>query len=351
MIKKLISFCVILSICVLRVSALNDRSLSAECAVVLNVQTGEVLFSKNADMRHSMASTTKIMTALLAVESGKLQSEIVVSDDMLKVEGTSMGLVDGDSVSLNELVYGMMLSSGNDTANVTAFFLGDSIENFASMMNNRATEIGMKNTSFVTPSGLDADEHFSTAYDMALLGAAAVKNPKFVSVCSSESVSVTFGNPPYRRKLYNHNKLLNLYDGALGIKTGFTKKSGRCLVSYAKKDSAELVAVTLNAPDDWNDHIKMLDYGFLRLKECVVRPALPSKISVVGGVENSVSINVKPFVYSYLDSQNSYYRLFLDKFVYAPITSGTVVGYCEYYLNGAVVETQPIVVNESVQRM
>ena len=351
MIKKLISFCVILSICMLRVSAFNDGSLSAECAVVINVQTGEVLFSKNADKRHSMASTTKIMTALLAVESGKLQSEIVVSDDMLKVEGTSMGLVDGDSVSLDELVYGMMLSSGNDAANVTAFFLGDSIENFASMMNNRAVEIGMKNSSFVTPSGLDADEHFSTAYDMALLGATAVKNPKFVSVCSSESVSVTFGNPPYRRKLYNHNKLLNLYDGALGIKTGFTKKSGRCLVSYAKKDSAELVAVTLNAPDDWSDHIKMLDYGFLRLKECVVRPALPSKISVVGGVENSVSINVKPFVYSYLDSQNSYYRLFIDKFVYAPITSGTVVGYCEYYLNGAVVETQPIVVNESVQRM
>lgn len=337
--------------CVLRVSAFNAGSLSAECAVVINVQTGEILLSKNADKRHSMASTTKIMTALLAVESGKLQSEIVVSDDMLKVEGTSMGLVGGDSVSLNELVYGMMLSSGNDAANVTAFFLGDSISNFALMMNNRAAEIGMKNTSFVTPSGLDADEHYSTAYDMALLGIAAVKNPKFVSVCSAESASLTFGNPPYQRKLYNHNKLLNLYDYALGIKTGFTKKSGRCLVSYAKNGSSELVAVTLNAPDDWNDHIKMLDYGFSRLKESVVRPELPLQISVVGGVKSSVSINVKPYVYSYLNSQNSYYRLFINKFVYAPITSGTVVGYCEYYLNGAVVDTQPIVVNESVQRM
>lgn len=351
MIKKLISFCVILSMCVLRVSALNDRSLSAECAVVINVQTGEVLFSKNADKRHSMASTTKIMTALLAVESGKLQSEIIVSDDMLKVEGTSMGLVDGDRVSLNELVYGMMLSSGNDAANVTAFFLGDSIENFASMMNKRAAEIGMKNTSFVTPSGLDADQHYSTAYDMALLGIAAVKNPKFVSVCSAESASLTFGNPPYQRKLYNHNKLLNLYDGALGIKTGFTKKSGRCLVSYAKKGSAELVAVTLNAPDDWNDHIKMLDYGFSRLKESVVRPALPSHISVVGGAENSVGISVKPYVYTYVSPQDSYYRLFIDKFVYAPITSGTVVGYCEYYLNGVVVATEPVVTTGSVHGM
>ncbi len=351
MIKKLISFCVILSMCMLRVSAFDAGSLSAECAVVLNVHTGEVLLSKNADKRHSMASTTKIMTALLAVESGKLQSEIVVSDDMLKVEGTSMGLVDGDSVSLNELVYGMMLSSGNDAANVTALCLGDSIENFASVMNNRAAEIGMKNTSFVTPSGLDADEHYSTAYDMALLGATAVKNPKFVSVCSAKSATLTFGNPPYQRKLYNHNKLLSFYDSALGIKTGFTKKSGRCLVSYAKKESAELVAVTLNAPDDWNDHRKMLDYGFSELNEGVVKPDLPAHISVVGGVTDSVSISLKPYVYTYSDEQVSSYRLFVEKFVYAPIAVGTVVGYCEYYLNGVIVATESVVTGESVHRM
>lgn len=351
MIKKLISFCVILSMCVLRVSAFNAGSLSAECAVVVNVHTGEVLLSKNGDKKHSMASTTKIMTALLAVESGKLQSEIIVSDDMLKVEGTSMGLVGGDSVSLDELVYGMMLSSGNDAANVTALFLGDSIENFASVMNNRAAEIGMKNTSFVTPSGLDAEEHYSTAYDMALLGMTAVKNPKFVSVCSEKSATLTFGNPPYERKLYNHNKLLNLYDHALGIKTGFTKKSGRCLVSYAKKDSAELVAVTLNAPDDWNDHRKILDYGFSKLSERVVKPDLPVHISVVGGVTDSVGISVKPYAYACSDNQDSSYRLFIDKFIYAPVASGAVVGYCEYYLNGNLVETEPIVTSGSVQVM
>ena len=170
-------------------------------------------------------------------------------------------------------------------------------------------------------------------------------------MCSAESASLSFGNPPYQRKLYNHNKLLNLYDGALGIKTGFTKKSGRCLVSYAKKDSAELVAVTLNAPDDWNDHIKMFDYGFSCLKESVVIPDLRSQISVVGGVKDSVGISVKPYAYTYVNSQDIYYRLFIDRFVYAPIISGTVVGYCEYYLNGTVVDTQPIVTKESVQRM
>ena len=351
MIKKLIIFFVILSLSALRVSAFDAGSLSAECAVVVNVLTGEVLFSKSADKIHSMASTTKIMTALLALESGKLQSEIVVSEDSLKVEGTSMGLVGGDRVSLYELVYGMMLSSGNDAANVTAGFLGGSVENFVRMMNNRASEIGMKNTSFVTPSGLDADEHYSTAYDMALLGVTAVKNPEFVSVCSSESAALTFGNPPYSRKLYNHNKLLSLYDYALGIKTGFTKKSGRCLVSYAKKDSAELVAVTLNAPDDWNDHIKMLDYGFSVLRPMVIKPQLPSCINVVGGAADSVSITVKSYSYACSTERVSSYKLFMDKFVYAPVEANTVVGYCEYYLDGAIVATEPVVVTGSVQKM
>lgn len=348
MLKKLISILVILSMSVLRVSASEAFTLSAECAVVINVHTGEVLYSKNHDRRCSMASTTKIMTSLLAIESGKLQSEITVTDYMLGVEGTSMGLLAGDSVSLEELVYGMMLASGNDAANVTALFLGGSIENFASMMNERASEIGMVNTSFVTPSGLDAENHYSTAYDMAKLGATAARNPKFVSVCSSESVALTFGNPPYRRMLYNHNKLLNLYDYALGIKTGFTKKSGRCLVSYAKKDSAELVAVTLNAPDDWNDHIKMLDYGFQKLRQNVIVPDLPSLVPVVGGNSDSVKIHVKPYEYSSADRIETSYKVFLNKFMYAPVLSGTVLGYCEYYQNGGVVATEPIIASESI---
>ena len=348
MLKKLISILVILSMSVLRVSASEAITLSAECAVVINVHTGEVLYSKNHDRRCSMASTTKIMTSLLAIESGKLQSEIIVTDDMLGVEGTSMGLLTGDSVSLEELVYGMMLASGNDAANVTALFLGGSIENFASMMNKRASEIGMVNTSFVTPSGLDAEDHYSTAYDMAKLGATAVRNPKFVSVCSSESVALTFGNPPYRRMLYNHNKLLNLYDFALGIKTGFTKKSGRCLVSYAKKDSAELVAVTLNAHDDWNDHIKMLDYGFQKLRQNVVVPDLPYAVPVVGGKADSVKILVSPYEYSSADRIETSYKVFFNKFMYAPVLSGTVLGYCEYYQNGEVVAIEPIIASESI---
>ena len=348
MIKKLISFCVILSLCVLRVSALQADSVSAECAVVLNVHTGEVLFEKNATKRHSMASTTKIMTALLAIESGKLQSEIVVSDDMLKVEGTSMGLTAGDSVSLDELVYGMILPSGNDAANVTAVFLAGSTEQFAQLMNKRAKDIGMSDTCFVTPSGLDSDSHYSTAYDMALLGAVAVRNPKFVAVCSSRSAKLTYGNPPNIRTLYNHNKLLDKYDYALGIKTGFTKKSGRCLVSYAKKETSELVAVTLNAPDDWNDHIKMLDNAFSLLKSSEIPSVVPDKIPVVGGNSEFARISLKSFAFSYLSVQDVTYKVYIDKFVYAPVEKGKVVGYCEYYIGDDLKATEPILTEESI---
>lgn len=348
MFKKLISICVILSMSLLRVYASEAPTLSAECAVVVNVQTGEILYSKNAEKRRSMASTTKIMTALLAIESGKLQSEIVVSEDMVNVEGTSMGLVAGDSVSLDELVYGMLLSSGNDAANTVAYFLGGGIEGFAVMMNERAAEIGMKNTNFVTPSGLDSDEHYSTAYDMALLGIEAVKNPKFVSVCSSESAALTYGNPPYRRTVTNHNKLLKSYDYALGIKTGFTKKSGRCLVSYAMNEGSELVAVTLNAPDDWNDHRKLLDYGFESVQSDTIIPQIPESLQVVGSNVDSVKITVKPFSYSYYEKHKITYKVFINKFIYAPVKADTVVGYCVYYMNGKLKAVEPILTEESV---
>lgn len=348
MFKKLISICVILSMSLLRVYASEAPTLSAECAVVVNVHTGEILYSKNAEKHHSMASTTKIMTALLAIESGKLQSEIVVSEDMVNVEGTSMGLVVGDSVSLDELVYGMMLSSGNDAANAAAVFLGGSVEEFAVMMNKRAETIGMRNTNFVTPSGLDSKEHYSTAYDMALLGIEAVKNPKFVSVCSAQSASLTYGNPPYKRTVSNHNKLLKSYDYALGIKTGFTKKSGRCLVSYAKKDGSELVAVTLNAPDDWNDHRKLLDYGFKNLQSDTIIPEISEFLPVVGSDADSVNITVKPFCYSYSNKHSVTYKVFINKFIYAPVKADTVVGYCAYYVNGKLQEVEPILTTESI---
>lgn len=345
--RKFISVFIIVLLSFVRACALGADDISAECAVVITAQTGEVIFAKNADKKHSMASTTKIMTSLLAVESGRLSDEIKVDREMLNVEGTSMGLLGGDSVSLKELVYGMLLPSGNDAAEVTALYLGGSEADFAKMMNGRAKSIGMKNTNFVTPSGLDDENHYSTAYDMALLGREAVKNPVFLSICSSQSAVLTYGNPPYARRLTNHNRLLSSYDGALGIKTGFTKKSGRCLVSYAQRDGVGLIAVTLNDGNDWEDHRQMLDYGFSVVSGCKPKLKLPEKMAVVGGKTDAVNLCAEDFTLE-STAENVTYLYYLPHFLYAPVRAGDTVGKIEVYSDGKMIGEISVTTADSV---
>ena len=236
--------------------------VSAHAAVLYDPVTGTVLFEKNSREILPMASTTKIMTALLAFESDLVDAPVTVTEEMTAVEGSSMGLKPGDVLPLRELARGMMMASGNDGANAVALFLGETAEGFAEMMNARAAEIGMKQTCFVTPSGLDAEGHGSTAYDMALLAAEAMRCPAFSETVGQYSLLVDFLEPEKRVRYDNHNRLLHMYEGCSGIKTGFTKKAGRCLVSSAERDGVALICVTLNAPDDWNDHTVLYDYGF-----------------------------------------------------------------------------------------
>ncbi len=331
----------------------NALSVSAEAAVLMCADTGEVLYSRNGDKRLSMASTTKIMSAHLLIGQSMPEKTITVTKEMTAVEGTSMGLLPGDTVTYDALVCGMLLSSGNDAALTTAISVAGSEKAFAALMNKRATEIGMKNTNFVTASGLDSEEHYSTAYDMALLGCEAISDPRFKSVCSDRHITVWYGNPPYRRTLSNHNRLLDKYEYSIGIKTGFTKKSGRCLVSAAQKDSITLVAVTLNAPDDWNDHIAMFGYGFSVLEKRAIDTGLENvHLPVTGGERESVSLMLaedptltvrKGEILSEIRSE-----VFLKPFEYAPIKSGMPVGRVVYSMNGKTVFTADILTAESV---
>ena len=329
------------------VSALNQSDISARSAIVISEHTGEIIFEKNAYERLPIASTTKILTSLIAIESGKLQNELVISSDMVKVEGTSMGLLPGDSVSVDELVHGMLLQSGNDAANAIGYFLGGSLPSFSELMNKRAAEIGMVNSSFVTPSGLDSDGHYSTAYDMALLGREAVSNRKFLSVCSKQQESLTYGNPPYRRTLHNHNKLLDYYDYVYGIKTGFTKKSGRCLVSYASKDDVGIIAVTLNAPNDWNDHKLLFDFAFSKLNKNVIKPYLPDSVIVVGSEKASISIKSDSYTFSSIKDVDVSYKVYLKSFIYAPVEVDEVIGFWRLYADERLIDTIPIYAGES----
>ena len=252
------------------INSLNVKAMdiSAECACVINADTNEVVFEYNAYNKHSMASTTKIMTAIMALEKSKADDVVTVSHNASSQEGSSIYLKTGDQILMEDLVYGMMLNSGNDAACAVAEHIGGNTEEFSKMMNEKAKEIGAKNTSFKNSNGLDEDGHYSTAYDMAIISSYGLKNENFKEIVSTKNEKIDNGDSVTYLK--NHNKLLWNYDGCIGVKTGYTKKTGRCLVSAAERDGVTLVAVTLNAPNDWQDHKKMLDYGFDNVKKILV---------------------------------------------------------------------------------
>jgi D-alanyl-D-alanine carboxypeptidase/D-alanyl-D-alanine carboxypeptidase (penicillin-binding protein 5/6) len=237
----------------------------AKGAVVLEAASGRVLFAVNPDEELAMASTTKIMTAIIALEQPELDTYFEVDPDAIIVEGSSMGLVKGDKVTLRGLVWGMLMVSGNDAAYASAAHISGSVEKFCVLMNEKAREIGMTHTVFDNPAGLDTGDHHSTARDMALLARYAMANDTFASMVREKSASVSYGNPPFHRWLGNHNKLLWRNENCIGIKTGFTKKAGRCLVSAAERDGLRLIAVTLGCPNDFNIHDQLFDECFERL--------------------------------------------------------------------------------------
>ena len=318
--------------------AADDRiSVSARSAVVINADTGQVLYEKNADEKRSMASTTKIMTSLIALEQHTPGRIVEVKNEMLKtVEGTAVGLKNGDLISMEALVYSMLLESGNDAANVAAYAIAKDEASFAALMNEKAREIGMVNSNFVTPSGLDSQEHYSTAYDMALLGAYAIKNPEFKVISASKNAVVSFGNPQQEHYLHNHNKMLNNYEGACGIKTGFTKKSGRCLVTAATRNSVTLVCALLNAPNDWDDTQRLLDACFEMTAVAELGTAeITERLNIAGGLSESIALELKEIPkYSYTGTAPEVtVKKYIKPFEYAPLKKGDIVG-CYVYYNG-----------------
>ncbi len=309
--------------------AAEKPEISARACVLISADTGEVVYSENAAEKLPMASTTKIMTTLLCLESGNLYEEFTVDSEAIKVEGSSMGLVEGDTVTKYALCCGMLLPSGNDAANAVAVKLGGSIEHFAEMMNERAEELGLSHTYFVTPSGLEGDGHGSSAYDMAILAREALKNEIFREICSSETIETQFGNPPYRRWLKNTNRLLSMYDGVYGVKTGFTDEAGRCLVSACERDGVNLICVTLNDANDWQDHIAMYDYGFELLSCKTVELPKCFETNAVGGEKDKlVLVPETDSIAVTLLSHNSsdvHFEPVLPPFVYAPTECGETV--------------------------
>lgn len=329
----------------------GDIYISAHSAVVMVAATGQVVYSKNMDEKRGMASTTKIMTSVIALESGLINKTVNAKSDDVNVEGTSLGLKAGDKVTLLALVKGMLLSSGNDSANVTATFLGGDKEGFAHLMNNKAREIGMSSTSFRNPSGLTEEGHYSTAYDMALLGCYAIKNPLFREICSYKSCTVLLGDPQYEKTLYNHNRFLTMYEGAFGIKTGFTKASGRCLVTAVSRGNVTLVAVTLNASDDWNDHKKLYDYCFSTIKLHKLKIPVDS-VDVAGSRKAKAKVTFsREIVIPYMDEIPDYsVEVYMPRFLYCPLKKGDFAGYIDLRFNDFFEERYYITTAENIKK-
>lgn len=245
------------------INAESAPGVSASNAVVLNMDTNEVIYEKKANESREIASITKIMTAIVAIEQNDLDEKVLISSNAAKKEGSSIYTKAGDIYSLEDLVYGLMLRSGNDAATAIAEHVAGSEKGFAFLMNEKASWIGMQNSSFQNPHGLDEEEHFSTAYDMALLTSYAMKNDEFKKI---------FGTKKYLSKnidyyWFNKNKLLMSNDYCTGGKTGFTKSAGRALVTTAEHEGKRIVVVTLNASNDWNDHRVLYDYAFKQIDE------------------------------------------------------------------------------------
>lgn len=319
--------------------------VSAKACILMEAATGRVLYEKHAREKLPMASTTKIMTTLLCIESGGLDEEFVVDNAAIHVEGSSMGLQENDIVTKYALCCGMLLPSGNDAANAAAVAVAGSIPDFITMMNARAAEIGMKDTCFVTPSGLDGEGHGASAYDMALLTREAMRNPVFREICARKSANVNFGNPPYARTLYNTNKLLGMCEGVIGVKTGFTDEAGRCLVSACERDGVTLYCVTLSAPNDWQDHQKLYDYGFSHVQKTEL--AIPEELSqkVVGSDTQQIAlVPEKTLCIGAFEGDTSAvtYKILKPPFSYAPICAGDEVGMLEYYYEDLCIGTVPL---------
>lgn len=330
----------------------SEPSVSAVSAVLINADTGGTIFEKNADEKRAVASTTKIMTALLTLESGQLDRRFTVDSMAIRVEGTSMGLREGDIVTRRALCYGMLLPSGNDASNAAAVNISGSLSAFAEKMNEKAAQLGMNDSHFVTPSGLDAPEHYSTARDMAKLTRAALKNEDFRAICGLTSATLEFGNPPYSRTLYNSNKLLKQYEGCIGVKTGFTDNARRCLVSAAERDGVTLIAVTLNAPDDWSDHKKLFDYGFSMVNSQEISPESVS-VDIVGGTVREVtaapeSSAVVGLTASEAGEIRTEYRV--PAFVYAEVSAGDCMGYVEIYYKEELLRSIPLLAERDCPR-
>ncbi len=321
-------------------------AVSAQSAILIDGQTGRVLYEKQADKQSLIASTTKIMTALVICEHTNVLDRVRITQEAVGIEGSSMYLKAGEILTVQDLLYGLMLHSGNDAAIALAIYCGGTVEGFAELMNDKAQRLGLHNTHFVNPNGLDSPGHYSTARDMAVLAGYAMQNPIFAKTVSTKTI--TIGN----RSLRNHNKLLWLLDGADGVKTGFTKAAGRILVSSCTREGRRLIAVTMNDRNDWQDHQRLMEDGFSRffVRQIVRAGDCIGTLPVISGTEGSVELLANEnFHYALADGEKPEIVIPEPGFAYAPVVTGQDAGFAYVCLEGRPIGKIPLVFGNTIE--
>ncbi|GHU65664.1 serine-type D-Ala-D-Ala carboxypeptidase [Clostridia bacterium] len=325
---------------------------SAKAAYVLELNTGRTLFSWNANEKLPMASTTKVMTALLALERGDLNSIVTASRNAYGIPGTSIYLQIGEQLTLHDMLQGLMLASGNDAAVAIAEYIGGSVEGFLTLMNERANQLGAYDTHFNSPNGLPTSDHYTTASDLARIARTAMRIPTFREIVSTQRATIPWLDHDYDRVLTNKNKLLSGYQGATGIKTGFTNAAGRCLVFGAKRGDMEIIGVVLNCSDWFDEAERLMDICFEQytMTRMLSDGDAVKPLTVRGGIGNNVSLRIKGDLTAPLSKNESVnVRVDLPDALQAPVKAGDTVGYVRMFANDSLVAQQPIIATATVE--
>ncbi|MGL5512098.1 MAG: D-alanyl-D-alanine carboxypeptidase family protein [Sporomusa sp.] len=358
--RQLVNLGVTFWICLMFVPTVGLASnyppeVTAKAAIVMEAATGKILYGKNETERRYPASTTKIMTLITALEYGKLDDTVTASANAANTEGSSLWLTQGEQLSMLDMLYGIMLISGNDATVAVAEHISGSIDKFAGLMTEKAHTIGAENSNFMNSSGLPDENHYTTAHDLAKITAYGYKNPLFTQIVSTEHKVIPWFGKDYDRDLYNENKLLWQYNGANGVKTGYTDAAGRCLVSAAQRNGVQIIVVVLNSELMWDDSIKLLDYGFSQLKQVPVinRGDILKTVSINQGKAGEVRlIATSDIVVAMADDERDKFSTVIEaqNKLNAPVTFGQKLGAVKVLYNGKEVASSDLIADKSVAK-
>lgn len=329
---------------------ITEPTINSRAAIVYDRNSGTILFGKNENEKRKMASTTKIMTAIVVIENSNLDDIVTISSKAAGTGGSRLGLHTNDKISVRDLVYGLMLCSGNDAAVALAEYVGNNISGFADLMNKKCTELNLSSTHFVTPHGLDNEEHYTTAYELAVITNYALKNNTFRNFVSTKNYTITINNHP--KNLSNTNELLGNLDGVYGVKTGFTNGANRCLVTSIKRNNLDLICIVLGADtkkDRTKDSIELIEYAFNNFEPVNIKEKIQtefnnwklcnlSNLKIEKGISNNIEISLEDLSYDFLPINSNHINdisiyIYCDTKLKAPLPSNSIIGYLTVSVN------------------